>query len=130
MDEKLYQDDIKKAKLDSLKGPDQGESSKQGENRGLIESFERQALQNEYDEYRDAKEARKQAIRQFNSIVDKLDREGDSMDKEFKEYLINESVKVKNAVDHYTNHAQNLKNALDINSSEEEFTSESSSEES
>ena len=68
--------------------------------------------------YNDINKARMEAIRAFNDIIDKIDREGDSMDERDKEFLLNESINIRKAVDNYTSHAQNLKDELNLNSEE------------
>jgi hypothetical protein len=116
-----------KAKLNSLKKEDQGgESSKQGANLAFLEEQEKE---NKLNEYNETKNARLESIRAYNDIMDEIDKNGDTMDKEVKEYLLNESIKARNAVDHYANYAQNLKNELNIPSSEEEYSSEEYSSE-
>jgi hypothetical protein len=124
LDEQCEQDDIEKAKSNSLKEPKKGESSKQGENLEYLEYIEEQR---KYDEYRYNQKARKEAMRGFNDVLDKINKEGDSMDQRDKEYLLNESIKIREAFDYYSNNAQNLKNELNINSSEEESSEQNSS---
>ena len=124
--EEYFQDDLKKAKLESLKEINQGESSKQGAN---LEHLDEQNKLRDLSEYHNTIRARKEAVRTFNDILDKIEKEGDSLSQKDKEYLLNESIKLKNAVNHYANHAQSLKNEMNIHSSEEECSSEENSSE-
>jgi hypothetical protein len=132
LDEKGFQADVVEATLNSLKEPEEpkiGESSKPGENLEL-KSREEKYKQAVWDEYRYTRKELKTAIRLYNDILDNIERKGDYMDAKEKEYLLNESIKVKSKVGHYTDHAQNLKNALNIDSSEEFSSEQNSSEDS
>jgi len=130
LDEKRFQADVVEATSNSLKEPKIGESSKLGENLELLNSREEKDKQAVWDEYRYTRKELKTAIRLYNDILDNIERKGDYMDPREKEYLLNESIKVKSKVGHYTDHAQNLKNALNTDSSEEFSSEQNSSEES
>lgn len=128
LDEQRFQDDMEKAKYNSLEDFKSGESSKQGAYREYQASIEKEK---KLDEYRYTERARKEALRGYNDIMDKIEREGDFMHPSDKEYLLNKSVERRTAFDNYNLHSQELKNELNINSSDEEFSSgENSSEES
>lgn len=156
-DEKQSETDLKIAKLNSLRDTTDwaytdGESSKQGAHREIMLSLEEQKqrileeknqrileeqnqkmLDEKYkvilDEYHESKKARLGVVRAFNDIMDYINENGDSMHPSEKESLLDQSIKLRNLVEHYSNHAQTLKDVLSIDSSEEEFSEDSNSEE-
>lgn len=142
-DDGHFIDDMEEAKKNSLKEHQEeyphthGESSKQGANREWLESLEEQNEQRELDEnrqiqkeeYLDAVKARKESVRTFNDILDKLEREGDSMDVDYKQHLLEESIKVKSDIESYTTCRDVLKDLYNISSCEEYSSEEDSSEE-
>lgn len=135
------QNDLEKAKLNSLRETTDlaytaGESSKQGayrESMLYIEEKNQRMLEEKnqamLDEYIESKKARLEAVRAFNDIIDELDKKGAFMHPSDKESLLNQSIKLRNLVEHYSNHAQTLKDVLSIDSSEEEFSEDNNSEE-
>ena len=124
LDDDNFEADIEKAKSNSLKQTGIGESSKQGANLSLLDQQQKDLRHNEYYATR---EARLETVRAYNDIMDYIEKHGDTIDMKQKEYLLNESIRTRNLVDQYTTHAQNLKNELNIPSSEEEYSSEESS---
>jgi len=142
-------DDLEKAKLNSLRETTDlaytaGESSKQGayresmlhieeKNLRMLEEKNQRMLEEKnqamLDEYIESKKARLEAVRAFNDIIDELDKKGAFMHPSDKESLLNQSIKLRNLVEHYSNHAQTLKDVLSIDSSEEEFSEDNNSEE-
>jgi hypothetical protein len=124
LDNEKYEADLEKAKSNSLKQVPHGESSKEGANLSFLDQQKRD---NKHYEYYATREARLQAVRSYNDIVDQIEKHGDNIDKQQKESLLNESIRARNLVDQYTTHVQNLKNELNIPSSEEEFSSEENS---
>ena len=124
LDDENYEADFEKAKSNSLKQIPRGESSKEGANLSFLDQQERDNIHNEYYATR---EARLEAVRAYNDIMDQIEKKGDTIDIQQKESLLNESIRARNLVDQYTSHAQNLKNELNIPSSEEEYSSEENS---
>jgi hypothetical protein len=100
-----------------------GESSKLYENIEQAKSLEEQRYNSIHEEYRETKKVRLGKIREYNDIMDKIEKDGDTMGAAQKESLLNEAIKHRSAVDLYSKHAQNLKDALNIPSSEEEYSS-------
>jgi len=135
-DENGEEDDFEKARLNSLEEPynkeesKQGESSKQGANLEYQEFLAEQDKQSKLDKFHNMNKARIESTRQFNDTLEKIYREGDSMDPRDKEFLINETIRLRAEITNYASHAQNLRNELDINSSEEFSYEEDNSEES
>jgi hypothetical protein len=124
LDDENYKADFEKAKSNSLKQIPRGESSKEGANLSFLDQQERE---NKHNEYYATREARLEAVRAYNDIMDQIEKSGDNIDIQQKESLLNESIRARNLVDQYTSHAQNLKNELNIPSSEEEYSSEDNS---
>ena len=144
LDKKPEEDDFEKARLESLKDYlqqfKQGESSKQGELSKQLELFKQgelpeqgessqQAGQGEYlppeeqaknmlETYHELKQRCLEAVRSFNDTVEKINREGDSMNEQEKAFWLNETIRVRNVVDNYSSHIQNLKDQLNIDSEE------------
>jgi len=84
-------------------------------------------LDSKLKEYKMAKMYRINTIREYNDIIEEINKDG--MDERQKEYLLNKSIKLRNLVDEYSKYAENLKNDLNIPSSEEENDSEEYSSE-
>nr|YP_010982488.1 cytochrome c oxidase subunit 2 [Acrocalymma vagum]WOH21445.1 cytochrome c oxidase subunit 2 [Acrocalymma vagum] len=139
LDEEREQDDIEKAKWNSLnefkvgESSKQGESYKQGESSKQCESFEFLEYlkeQKKFEEYHESQKLRKEAMRAFNDIMHKINNDGGNVDQKEKEFLLNESIQIREAFDYYSDKAQNLKNELNIHSSEEECSEQNSDGES
>jgi len=127
-DDKKFNEDIEKAKLNSLKEDTQGESSKQGAILEEREFFqEQQRIEAGYAEYEEACKTRSDKVREFNAIVDKLHKDNSDNPLPDRENLINESMKLRNAIDHYAEYIKSLKSELNI-TSEEEYNNYSSEE--
>jgi len=123
-----------------LKGHTEGESSKQGATLQEQERkfFEKPEINTELSEYKEASKAYHNKVREFNNIMLEIEKKGDTMPQAHKENLLNESIKLRNAVDHYHDYIEHLKKELNIHSSDvssseynssEEFTSDNSSSE-
>lgn len=127
-DDQKFNEDIEKAKLNSLKEDTQGESSKQGATLEEREFFqEQQRIEAGYAEYEQACEIRSDKVREFNAIVDKLHKDNSDNPLPDRENLVNESMKLRNAIDHYADYIKSLKSELNI-PSEEEYNNYSSEE--
>ena len=124
LDDENYEADLEKAKSNSLKQAPLGESSKEGANLSFLDQ---QETDNKHNEYYATREARLEAVRAYNDIMDQIEKQGDTIDIQQKEYLLNESIRARNLVDQYSSHALNLKNELNIPSSEEGYSSEENS---
>jgi len=126
--EENFQADTEQATLNSLneelskKG--KGESSKQGAELGHLDFLKEQEIKSKSDEYRATEEAYWEKVREYNDILQEIEETGDNMNNTHKEQLLNESIKIRKAVDHYSNHRESLKNELNIGSSKEESNSE------
>ena len=127
LDEEREQDDIEKAKLNSLNEFKVGESSKQCESFEFLEYLKEQK---KFEEYHESQKLRKEAMRAFNDIMHKINNDGGNVDQKEKEFLLNESIQIREAFDYYSDKAQNLKNELNIHSSEEECSEQNSDGES
>ena len=147
LDKNSEEDDFEKARLESWKNYNQqfkqGESSKQGELLKQIELSKQgesseqgesshhaeqgehlspqkeEQTKNTREAYQDLKQLRLEAVRSFNDIMEKINREGDSMDPQDKAFWLNETIEIRNIIDNYTSQAQNLKDQLNIDSEEE-----------
>ena len=147
LDKNSEEDDFEKARLESWKNYNQqfkqgessnqgellkqielskqGESSEQGESSHHAEQGEHLSPQKEEqtkntrEAYQDLKQLRLEAVRSFNDIMEKINREGDSMDPQDKAFWLNETIEIRNIIDNYTSQAQNLKDQLNIDSEEE-----------
>jgi len=179
--EKIFQNDLERAKLNSLEESTKGESSRQGAtlqergdeearvaslrklmgesstqggSLGQNESAETQnesaETQNEsaetqkevevsYDHYCAVAESRRATVRNFNDINMKLTSKDDNLSPEQRQFLLEESVQLKEDVGKYDLYIDSLKKLLNIppedqgyypnNSSEESESEYSSSEE-
>ena len=147
LDKNSEEDDFEKARLESWKNYNQqfkqGESSKQGELLKQIELSKQgesseqgesshhaeqgehlspqkeEQTKNTREAYQDLKQLRLEAVRSFNDIMEKINREGASMDPQDKAFWLNETIEIRNIIDNYTSQAQNLKDQLNIDSEEE-----------
>lgn len=157
-DEKMYQNDLEKAKLNSLKRDTAGESSKegatlqqredekarldslrehrgepstQGTSLGPNESAETQKdVEVSYDYYCKVSESRRVMARNFNDIAMKLNSKDDNLSPEQRQFLLDESVQLRKDVTKYDIHIENVKKLLNISSDEEDNNPYYSSEES
>ena len=124
-------DDFEKARLNSLEDQfkqesKQGESSKQGASLAYEEYLAEQARQSKLEEFHTLNKARIEATRLFNDTLDKIDREGDSMDPRDKEFLINETIRLREDITKISSHVENLKSELDIDSEEFDYDKDNS----
>jgi hypothetical protein len=125
------QNELEKARLDSLRMDNRGESSKQGASSGQNELVERQKeVELSYDHYSKVSESRRAMAQDFNDITMKLNSKDDNMSPEQREFLLNESIKLKNDVTMYDAYIESLKRVLNIPSEEEGNYPDYSSEES
>jgi len=120
-DDKNFQEQWEKAKVNSLKVDEEsdeekggGESSKQGAQREIEELGKKEEIKRKYNK----------AVQDFNDNQSLL-VDNDNLDPSVKEYLIDQSQKLRETVDHY----KSVKEDLEIDSSEpEESGSEYDSE--
>lgn len=112
--EERFQKDLEQAKLNSLKQEDGGvESSKQGAQSELEKEAFKQQVKQLYDK----------AVEEFNDNMSQI-VDNDTIDPEYKEFLIERSQGLRELVDYY----KTLKDDLNIYSSEEEQEEEYSSD--
>ena len=117
---------IKRAIWNSMNEYKAGESSKQSENLERAVNIEQQSYKELYDEYLETKKDYTETVRAYNDIMHAIEEQGDNMDPDYKETLLNESIKLRSLVDQFSNHAQSLKDELNLPSSEEEYSSDNS----
>lgn len=156
-DEKKFQNDLERAKLNSLKQGNgessrqgatlqeredekarldsltehRGESSPQGVSLGQNESAEKEReVELSYDYFCAVSESRRATIRNFNDITVKLNSKHDNMSPEQRGSLLEESVQLKKDVDNYDLYINKIKNVLNIPSEDQGYYPNNSSEES
>jgi hypothetical protein len=106
-----------------------GESSKQGGDFYKEQEKTMEYVDPKLSEYHTAKMYRKETIHAFNDIIEEINKKGDDMDERQKEDLLNESIRLRSLIDHYSKYAENLKDELNVHSSQEEYNSEEYSSE-